>query len=245
MRYRLEDEPRSARPSRARSETDVQFELGPRSILIFMGCLAVLCGLFYALGYTVGRHAAPLLAATPAQTTPAMAQPISHASAPGFTATLPLSANPSDQIGSSKAQPPNAANLSQAEQGQVPNSTSPAPVYAAAANSNALGDSSLALPMQSQPASGPSANPPQPNTVAAAAAAGKKKYAVQVFAGLRNSDALSLAAALKARQYPVFMIAPGPGNPYYKVQIGPYSQLQQAQAMRARLMAAGYHAVIK
>lgn len=237
MRYRLEDEPQSTRPGRARSEKDVQFELGPRSLLIFMGCLAVLCGLFYALGYTVGRHAAPLLASTPAQTQPAMAQPISHASAPGFTA--------SPQLSNANAQPPNAANLSQAEQGQVPNSTSPAPVYAATANSNAPGDSSLALPTQSQPASGPSANPPRIHPAASTAAAGQKNYAVQVFAGLHNRDALSLAAALKARQYPVFMIAPGPGNPYYKVQIGPYRQLQQAQAMRARLLAAGYHAVIQ
>ncbi len=167
MRYRLEDEPRSARPSRPRSETDVQFELGPRSLIIFMGCLAVLCGLFYALGYTVGRHAAPLLTSNPAQTPPAMAQPISYASAPGFT-----SANPSNQGNPANAQPPNPANLSQAEQGQVPNSTNPAPVYAATANSNALGDSSLALPTQSQPAPGSPVKASKPNPAASAPTAG-------------------------------------------------------------------------
>ncbi|MGH9417312.1 MAG: SPOR domain-containing protein [Terriglobales bacterium] len=75
---------------------------------------------------------------------------------------------------------------------------------------------------------------------------GQGMYQVQVFAG-GQSDADSLANALKARGYPAAVVTPSPNatDALYRVQVGPYLTVAEAQAMRSRLTADGYQAVVK
>ncbi len=220
MRYRMEQE-RQGR----RNEKEVQLELRTSSLLILLGVLAVVCGLFYALGYTIGLHSAPQtfsLNPSPPQSAPRL--------------------KPSSRLMPGGAHPPNPIELSAAEQGNTPATLTPAPTPV----STTAPAATTPIPAATAaPAPVPAQKLPAAAIVPTSASSTAHTFVVQVFAGVNRSDAFSLAAALKARQYPVFVVSPPAGHKYYRVQIGPYPNTQLASAMRARLQADGYNAVVK
>lgn len=72
-----------------------------------------------------------------------------------------------------------------------------------------------------------------------------KGFMVQVAAVSRQDDAEALASALRKKQYPVFVL-PGTGtDKLLHVQVGPFAQLKDAEAMKAKLAADGYNAIVK
>jgi len=79
-------------------------------------------------------------------------------------------------------------------------------------------------------------------TIAAPASAG---YYVQVAAVSRQEDAESLVEALKKKQYPAFSANNPPADKFFHVQVGPYPELKDAEAMRARLIGDGYNPIVK
>lgn len=191
-----------------------QLEMGTKSLLAAFFALAVVCGLFFTFGYTIGKHAipatfslggAPQVAARPSSVTPAAA------SAPGV-------------------QPPNPQQLGAVENNQTPSTLTPAQTLPA-------------------PAAAPPASAPAQSTQAAGAGStsgASGLFEVQVFSG-NQADANTLADALKARGYPAQVVPPAPGadNALYLVQVGPYLTQAEAEAMRARLRADGYQAVLQ
>jgi DedD protein len=68
---------------------------------------------------------------------------------------------------------------------------------------------------------------------------------VQVAAVSRQEDAESLVEALKKKQYPAFTANNSSADKFYHVQVGPYADLKDAEAMRARLVADGYNPILK
>jgi DedD protein len=69
-------------------------------------------------------------------------------------------------------------------------------------------------------------------------------YMVQVAAVSKQEDAEILVTALRKKQYPVF-IANAAGDPLFHVQVGPFSEKKDADAMRTRLAGDGYNAIVK
>jgi cell division septation protein DedD len=68
---------------------------------------------------------------------------------------------------------------------------------------------------------------------------------VQVAAVSKKEDAEALAAALRKKNYPVFVAGNAPSDALVHVQIGPFSDLKDAEAMRARLAGDGYNPIVK
>ena len=68
-------------------------------------------------------------------------------------------------------------------------------------------------------------------------------YFVQVAAVSREEDANALVDALKKKQYPAFVSAAG--DKLFRVQVGPYSDIKDAEAMRTRLTGEGYSPIVK
>jgi|SRR5271165_5937878 len=68
-------------------------------------------------------------------------------------------------------------------------------------------------------------------------------YFVQVAAVSREEDAQALVEALKKKEYPAF-VAPA-GEKLFRVQVGPYNELKDAEAMRTRLIGEGYTPIVK
>lgn len=69
-------------------------------------------------------------------------------------------------------------------------------------------------------------------------------YSLQVTAVRRESDAMELARRLQRKKFPAFVLQPQ-GNKFYRVQVGPYSDLKSAEAAKKGLESAGFRAIVK
>jgi DedD protein len=71
------------------------------------------------------------------------------------------------------------------------------------------------------------------------------EYFVQVAAVSKQDDGEALVDALKKKDYPAFVATPVPADKLFHVQVGPFSDIKDAEAMRARLIADGYSPILK
>ncbi|HMI52330.1 MAG TPA: SPOR domain-containing protein [Candidatus Saccharimonadales bacterium] len=69
-------------------------------------------------------------------------------------------------------------------------------------------------------------------------------YMLQVAALTKQSDALDVATRLQKKKFPAFVIS-AQADKYYRVQVGPYSDQQSAEAARKGLESAGFKAIVK
>ncbi|MGH9669864.1 MAG: SPOR domain-containing protein, partial [Terriglobales bacterium] len=69
-------------------------------------------------------------------------------------------------------------------------------------------------------------------------------YTVQIAAVTRKEDADALVAALRKKQYPVF-VATSASDKFLRVQVGPFSDPKEAETMRQRLIGDGYKPILK
>jgi cell division septation protein DedD len=116
--------------------------------------------------------------------------------------------------------------------------------YKAVGEKNA--DAALTPPdAKGQPATTTAETPPKPATDAATPAPSNGVYYVQVAAVNRQEDAESLVEALKKKQYPAFSANNSSADKFYHIQVGPYANLKDAEAMRARLISDGYNPIVK
>jgi cell division septation protein DedD len=68
---------------------------------------------------------------------------------------------------------------------------------------------------------------------------------VQVAAVTKQEDAEALVGALRRKNYPVF-VSPNPSpDSLYHVQVGPFAELKDAEAMKSKLAGDGYNAIVK
>jgi cell division septation protein DedD len=197
---------------------DTEITLGTAKLLgVFFGLVAI-CAVFFALGYTLGRKADP--------------------NATGTSAT-PLLAGPS---GSKPAVAPSAAPMSfykSVEQKDANAQLTPASSEAGNGNatSTAIDQPPNAAPVAKDT---PTTNPADPNTAMAA-----NGYFVQVAAVSKEDDAEALVDALKQKQYPAFVANGAPADKLFRVQIGPYADIKDAEQMRSRLTNDGYNPILK
>jgi len=70
-------------------------------------------------------------------------------------------------------------------------------------------------------------------------------YFVQVAAVSKQEDADSLVDALKKKQYPAFVAAQVTTDKLFRVQVGPFQDMKDAEAMRTRLIGDGYSPIVK
>jgi cell division septation protein DedD len=67
---------------------------------------------------------------------------------------------------------------------------------------------------------------------------------LQVAALVREADALALAQALQQKKFPAFVLTPGDDH-FYRVQVGPYSDVPSATAARHALESQGFKSIVK
>jgi DedD protein len=219
-----------------RPRRDKEITLGPAMLLAILSGLVLLCGLCFGVGYTAGRSSAPRGAVTITQ------------SATGQTLT--------SQSGSALQKPQAKGIIPPASPQQtvvpVPQSTSsdgtaggnPLTSYAPTSSSSAAAsnESQVRPALAGQPGS-PANNP--------GVAAGQVQPAfvqgggimVQIAAVSHIEDANVLMSALRKRGYAV-VARRGSADSLIHVQIGPFSNRTDANAMGQRLLSDGYNAVV-
>jgi DedD protein len=195
--------------------------LGTGKLLVLFFGLVGICALFFALGYSLGRKSEPAMAAASAavvpQTVPG-ANKASSGTAGGTTTTAPAMT-----FYKSVEQKDANAELSPATDAKTDTAAVTTPANAA-----------------STQAQTPVAGASDPSTTLPSAA-----YFVQVAAVSKQEDADSLVDALKNKQYPAFVAAQVPTDKLLRVQVGPFSDIKEAEAMRTRLIADGYSPIVQ
>jgi cell division septation protein DedD len=204
------------------SSQDTEITLGTAKLLgIFFG-LVMICAVFFALGYTLGRKSESGLSSA----TTLGPLPAANNAKPASSATASSSA-------------PMTFYKAVEQQNANPQLT---PADAAAApTTNASAEKSTASSSTPSSAEGtPAANLPDP--VAPLPGTG---YFVQVAAVSKQDDADALVDALKKKQYPAFVANTSTTDKLYRVQTGPFGDIKEAEAMRARLINDGYNPILK
>ena len=206
-------------------EQDREISLGTATILGIFFVLAMLCAVFFGFGYSLGRRSAPrVVNASEANTEP------------DGTLSKPAPDSPVNQSRTSSAS--GAQADSAAEQNGSPVSSEqdtqqgPAPERTVIAATPAT---SAAKPHSGKAVS---------EVAATSLEAGPGALVVQVAAVSHQGDADMLAAALKKRGYDV-LIRPAAQDKLLHVQVGPFASKKDADAMRQRLQADGYNAIVK
>jgi DedD protein len=208
------------------SSEDTEITLGTGKLLVLFFGLVGICALFFALGYSLGKKSEPAITATSAAVTP-QGTPGAKASSGSTPAATP----PPMTFYKSVEQKDASPELTPAADSKT--ETSGAPAATAANPAGATGAAATG-------AAATSANAPDP-----ALALPSASYYVQVAAVSKQDDADALVDALKKKQYPALVAAQVPTDKLFRVQVGPFSEIKDAEAMRARLMADGYSPIVK
>jgi cell division septation protein DedD len=185
---------------------DVEISLGTGRLLGLFFCLVIVCGIFFGLGYTLGRN---------------------------------MNAARASAEAASPVPPSNSAKRKPASAGQPE-------------NSNPAADLTFFKTVEQKEAKPqliPAAAPAQAAATAASTAPTdvprSSAYVVQVSAVTKKEDAEALVEVLRKKNYPVFMASNAPSDSLYHVQVGPFSDLKEAEAMKARLAGDGYSPIVK
>ncbi|HEY6768450.1 MAG TPA: SPOR domain-containing protein [Candidatus Sulfotelmatobacter sp.] len=86
---------------------------------------------------------------------------------------------------------------------------------------------------------------PAASNTSSATLPGTAAYFVQVAAVTKQDDAEALVEALKKKQYPAFVANASTGDKFFRVQLGPFGDIKDAEALRSRLINDGYSPILK
>jgi DedD protein len=199
----------------ATAQQDTEITLGTGRMLGIFFAFVLVCAFFFGIGFSLGRKTT-LSAAT--------VWP-SGASATPATVVRPSAV---------KNSPEPAPQSSSGDFG----------FYKAVGEKNA--DTVLTpADTTTQSAKGQAPAPASTAAETAPAATSGTGYFVQVAAVSRKEDAEALVEALKKKQYPAFTANNPSIDKFFHVQVGPYAEMKDAEALRARLIGDGYNPIVK
>jgi DedD protein len=200
------------------SSEDTEITLGTGKLLVLFFGLVGVCALFFALGYSLGRKSEPAVTTASAALTPQT-----------------------------------SSNATKANRGSTGNSAPPMTFYKAVeqkdanpeltAPADAKADSTAAAATNSTTTT--TASTPAANANDSTTALPISGYFVQVAAVSKQEDAEALVDALKKKEYPAFVAAQATTDKLFRVQLGPYGEAKEAEAMRTRLIGDGYSPILK
>ena len=199
------------------SSQDTEITLSTGKLLFLFFALVGVCALFFAMGYSLGRKSEPTLAATSAGITPQ------------------TSSTKSKATGTPASQPP-MTFYKAVEQKQA----SPELPPAADTKTDRAAAPATATPAITQPN-----QPPAGNAVDPATTLPSSGYFVQVAAVSKREDADALVDALKKKDYPAFIATQSAADKLFRVQLGPFAEVKDAEAMRTKLVGDGYSPILK
>jgi len=209
------------------AQQDTEITLGTGRMLTIFFALVLVCALFFSLGFSLGKKTSQAVGNSllnPSSGSPAV---VVRPSAVKNNSSQTQSGDFSfyKAVGEKTT---DAALTPQGNKEQAPSSDVAASTTQSSTKANAdAGTSAASTP------------------TASAAGSYSGTYYVQVAAVSRQEDADSLVEALKKKQYPALAANNASVDKFYHVQVGPYGDLKDAEAMRARLIGDGYNPIVK
>lgn len=236
---------------------DGDITLGPGKLLGLFFMLVAVCGVFFAIGYSLGKTSAreqavndktalnaslsvpavgdssvgkPSAVVSPKNEPPVAEEAPASKSQPDMTFYNAVRQNDhgSQSVSTEAAQPAGSKGKpEQAPDSQVAKAATPA-----------QSDSAKPVPVVKSESAG--------ETKPAIATVASGGFVVQIAAVSREEDAAALAGALRKKSYSVFVVNnPAVHDKLFHVQVGPFATLQDAEAMKAKLTGEGYNPIVK
>ena len=206
---------------------DTEITLGTGKLLGIFFVMVIVCAAFFTMGYLLGRGSTPIAASTT------------------IVSSVPTNGgNPANKpsAGGSKAADP--TQNCPAGSNCTPSSSPDSSIYSSVSSKSPVVSQSTPTPTLIVPTKSTDAGTSSSGSAADAKSASAGSYMVQVAAVSKQEDADILVNALRKKQYPVF-VANLPSDPLFHVQVGPFSDPKEAEAMRSRLAGDGYNAIVK
>jgi len=208
------------------AQQDTEITLGTGRMLALFFAFVLVCAVFFAIGFSLGRRTASAgVGRWPGVATGASATTVRPSAAKN---DAPQKTPQSGDFSFYKA-----VGEKNADSALAPPDSKAKPADATAAASIEIVPPKIATDAAN---AAPASSTPAPSTTVS--------YYVQVAAVTRQEDAEALVEALKKKEYPAFANNAS-ADKYYRVQVGPYADLKDAEAMRARLISDGYNPIVK
>ncbi|MGD0798772.1 MAG: SPOR domain-containing protein [Acidobacteriaceae bacterium] len=206
----------------ASSDGEREISLGTSTILGIFFALALGAAAIFGAGYTMGRKSAQTVAPTPDTAAPSEAPLFGPAKPAAGSQTVDTAAQPAADT-TSAGQSATAAAVSTVTVPLTPQKSAATPA-----------DGMIAGDKPPPPAPQPAAAVQQPATA----------FMVQVAAVSSQDVADILLASLEKKGYSV-AVHHEPQDSLLHVQIGPFAHRPDAEAMRQRVLADGFNAIVK
>jgi cell division septation protein DedD len=166
-----------------------------------------------------------------------------------FGYSLGRKSEPTIATGSTPATPPVSANSAKASSGSA---APPMTFYKAVEQKEATPELTPPADTKTDPnvvpattTAPPQAQQQQSTAVDPSTTLPATGYFVQIAAVTKQEDAQALVDALKKKDYPAFVAAQTASDKLFHVQLGPFAESKDAEAMRTRLIADGYSPMLK
>ncbi|MBI3405118.1 MAG: SPOR domain-containing protein [Acidobacteria bacterium] len=200
---------------------------------LFLG-VVVLCGVFFTLGYVMGR--------TQYETS------VNAASNPKINAPVKTSpAIPGAADASAATNPPGAVVPSEwnfYKAGEAKKTDAKPEAKAAATTLNTKPATSSIVPVGNSSAPIVSSKPAEKKLVMQTPVIPKGAVVLQVAALTREGDALALAETLQQKRFPAYVLPASTGN-LVRVQVGPFADMESANLAKKSLEREGFKAIVK
>jgi len=240
---------------------DSDITIGPGKLLGLFFMLVAICGVFFAIGYSLGKtsaHEQAMNDKTPLSAS--LSAPIvGDAGAAKPSAAVPTKTEPETTAAQdqTKEEEPdltffNSVKRSDHGKQDATEAATVTPPKQAAATADNQPSSKTVPPAQTTTAA-----PPTEASLSAKAGAktdanaavtttASGAFVVQIAAVTREEDAAALAGALRKKNYSVFVVNnPAVHDKFYHVQVGPFATMQDAEAMKVKLTGEGYNPIVK
>lgn len=255
------------------ADGQVELVLENRQLLVTFFVIVGLCGVFFSLGYIVGRNTLSSAAKAPQtalNTTESPSKPSPMPPAPEAAKNTPPPA--ATDVGPDGQGSQTDLNFYQSVEQKSPDGKLVPPETAAAQSLATGGTTGTAAPAartpaeksatqslpatppgaQAAPAAAPAAPPqvtpppaaPQPAASANGSAASGDGILIQVSALTRREDALALVNILREKKLPV-QVLPGTADTLYHVVVGPFKYIKDAERAKAALEQDGFRPIFK
>jgi hypothetical protein len=240
---------------------DSDITIGPGKLLGLFFMLVMICGVFFAIGYSLGKTSAHEQAMNDKTSLSASlsAPAVGDSSAAKPSAVVPAKseAEPAATQEQPKQEEPDLTffnSVKRSDKGKqdtTQTASAPPPKQA-----TAKVDEQPASKVAAQVHTTAAAQVPDPGTLATTVAKSDTKavvttsangaFVVQIAAVTREEDAAALAGALRKKNYSVFVVNnPAVHDKFYHVQVGPFTTMQDAEAVKVKLTGEGYNPIVK
>jgi len=229
---------------------DGDITIGPAKMLGLFFMLVAICGVFFAIGYSLGKTSLSASLSAPV---------VGDSSAAKPSAVIPAKSEPATTQEQAKQEEPDLTFFNSVKRSDRGKQDTVETATAAAAppkqaspkvdeqrTEKAVAPTPSNTPALTTDASAPARAATKADTKAVVTTAAGGAFVVQIAAVTREEDAAALAGALRKKNYSVFVVNnTAVHDKFYHVQVGPFATMQDAEAMKVKLTGEGYNPIVK